>query len=186
MVNITFIGREKYKKQMEKKTMKVVYGFCQSPYGKVLIGVAEDKICHLSFVKSELQNVNELKREWPGAIFERKDEEVSPIAEKAFSEERESLEILCKGTEFQQLVWRELLKVPEGETWSYEQLAKNLGKPTATRACANAVAKNNVGYLIPCHRIVRKSGDIGKYGGGSKIKEKILEAEKQKKNASNG
>ncbi|NOS67502.1 MAG: methylated-DNA--[protein]-cysteine S-methyltransferase [Candidatus Peribacteraceae bacterium] len=84
------------------------------------------------------------------------------------------------GTPFQRTVWSALQSVPYGSTMTYGQLAKKIGRPRAVRAVASAVAKNPVGIVIPCHRIVPASGSQpGKYAWGTKKKEWLLEHEKR-------
>jgi O-6-methylguanine DNA methyltransferase len=87
-------------------------------------------------------------------------------------------DLLLVGTEFQIKVWRALLNVPTATTISYEQLAIDLGVPSAVRAVASAVARNEISYFIPCHRVIHKSGDIGNYRWGASLKKKLLENEK--------
>lgn len=84
-----------------------------------------------------------------------------------------------EGTEFQQKVWRELLKIKKGEVVTYKELAKRIGNPRAIRAVANAVAKNKFPIKIPCHRVIRSDGKLGGYSGkgGIKGKLKLLKSE---------
>ena len=82
-----------------------------------------------------------------------------------------------QGTPFQQKVWKALQKVPKGETISYSDLARRAGVPKAVRATASACARNPVALLVPCHRIVRRDGGLGGYGGGLERKRRLLEIE---------
>ncbi|MFB6349558.1 methylated-DNA--[protein]-cysteine S-methyltransferase [Moraxella sp. ZJ142] len=84
---------------------------------------------------------------------------------------------LSHGTAFQQSVWQALRQIPYGQTISYAQLAKNIGKPTAFRACANANGKNLISLIIPCHRVIAANGSLGGYTGGVQIKETLLNHE---------
>jgi AraC family transcriptional regulator, regulatory protein of adaptative response / methylated-DNA-[protein]-cysteine methyltransferase len=84
----------------------------------------------------------------------------------------------AKGTPFQELVWTLLLRIPYGETWSYERLAVAAGNPAAVRAVARANGMNRIAILIPCHRVVNKSGQLGGYGGGIWRKTTLLELER--------
>jgi len=97
-----------------------------------------------------------------------------------FAKERKTFDIPLKliGTNFQISVWNELNKIPYGETISYQELAKRVGDKNSARAVGNANGKNPIPIIIPCHRVVRKNGDLGGYGGGIKIKRKLLELEK--------
>ncbi len=79
-----------------------------------------------------------------------------------------------KGTPFQLSVWNQLQKIPYGYTWSYQQLATAIGKPNAIRAVGNANARNPIPIIIPCHRVIRKNGNLGGYGGGIVIKDRLL------------
>jgi methylated-DNA-[protein]-cysteine S-methyltransferase len=83
------------------------------------------------------------------------------------------------GTEFQKSVWRELLNIPRGQTISYSELAKRIGRPNAVRAVANAVGKNPFAPVVPCHRVICSDGSIGGYSGkgGVIAKKKLLRAE---------
>ena len=82
-----------------------------------------------------------------------------------------------KGTAFQEAVWRELQRIPLGETRSYAQLAAAVGKPKATRAAGSANGANHVSVLIPCHRVIRGDGSLGGYAWGLDIKRKLLAKE---------
>jgi AraC family transcriptional regulator, regulatory protein of adaptative response / methylated-DNA-[protein]-cysteine methyltransferase len=82
------------------------------------------------------------------------------------------------GTNFQKQVWQFLKTIPSGKTYSYSVLAKAIGKPKAVRATASACAKNQIALIIPCHRIVPESGGVGEYRWGSKLKAKLLVAER--------
>ena len=84
-----------------------------------------------------------------------------------------------KGTDFQVLVWKEILKIPYGETRTYKEIAQAIGKPNSSRAVANACGKNPYAPDIPCHRVIRSDGKLGGYSGigGVKMKEKLLNIE---------
>ena len=84
-----------------------------------------------------------------------------------------------KGTDFQILVWKEILKIPFGETRTYKEIAQAIGKPNSSRAVANACGKNPYAPDMPCHRVIRSDGKLGGYSGvgGLKMKEKLLKIE---------
>jgi len=84
------------------------------------------------------------------------------------------LKLEPKGTEFQKSVWNEVAKIPYGQTSSYLEIAKRISRPRAYRAVANAVGKNPITIIIPCHRIIRENGDLGGYSGGIDIKKLLL------------
>ena len=87
--------------------------------------------------------------------------------------------MIFNGTDFQQKVWKEILKIPYGETRSYKQIAINIGRPNSSRAVANACGKNPYPELIPCHRVIRSDGSVGGYSlkGGIKQKKLLLKDE---------
>ena len=87
--------------------------------------------------------------------------------------------MILKGTDFQVNVWKAIAKIPEGHTKTYKELAKMIGKPNASRAVANACAKNPYPIKIPCHRVIRSDGALGGYSGkgGIKLKKKLLNKE---------
>ena len=84
---------------------------------------------------------------------------------------------VMRGTPFQEKVWKQLLKIPYGKTRSYEQIAKAVGRPQAQRAVGTANGQNRMAILIPCHRVVNKSGSLGGYGGGLWRKRRLLTLE---------
>lgn len=81
------------------------------------------------------------------------------------------------GTDFQKTVWQALETIPYGQTWSYQDLAKKIDNEKASRAVGNANGKNPIGLIIPCHRVIQKSGKLGGYTGGVHIKEQLLALE---------
>jgi len=91
-----------------------------------------------------------------------------------------SIPFIFEGTEFQKKVWKEMIKIPYGETVSYGVLSKKIGKPKAYRAVANACGANKIPIIIPCHRVVASDG-IGGYSSGVMIKKKLLQIEGKKK-----
>jgi AraC family transcriptional regulator, regulatory protein of adaptative response / methylated-DNA-[protein]-cysteine methyltransferase len=91
-----------------------------------------------------------------------------------------ALPLDVQGTTFQQAVWRELQRIPAGETRTYAQIAAAVGKPAAVRAAGTANGANNVAVLIPCHRVIRTDGTLGGYAYGLDRKEKLLALEKAK------
>lgn len=99
---------------------------------------------------------------------------------------RKSFDIPCRprGTEFQQRVWRELMKIPYGETRSYEEIANAAGSPGASRAVGGACKKNPIWLIIPCHRVIGKNGQLTGYAGGTEMKERLLALEQRRENIS--
>lgn len=184
MIDLTVVGPSEYKQWLSKGSFVVSYGHYDSIFGTCLIGLAKNKICHLSFVeKEDSKNLSALHEQWRGAIFEKDEKKTFLVTQEIFDDGNKPLSVLAKGTKFQEDVWRGLLEIPEGKTWSYEELASKIGRPKAIRASAKAVATNPIAFLIPCHRVIKKSGEVHRYRWGCKIKEKILNWEKKKLDA---
>ena len=160
--------------------LKIEYCFCASPFGECLIATTERGICHLGFVQKGNRSdaLNQLFESWPGAIFIEKLEPIDPIIKKIFepnhTTEPRPFNILIKGTNFQINVWKALLQIPKGNVVSYQDIAAYIGRPKAFRAVASAIAINPVAYLIPCHRVIAKSGKIHQYRWGSSRKKAIV------------
>lgn len=160
--------------------LKIVYGFHPTPFGACLLAITGRGICHLGFVGGDDRSsaLSRLRENWPAATFMENSINTSSTARRIFISKRESdsrpFHLLLKGTNFQVNVWRALLTIPSGSVVSYQDVAALIGRPKAFRAVANAVALNPVGYLIPCHRVIAKSGKIHRYRWGAARKKAIL------------
>lgn len=158
--------------------LEVRYGFTVTPLGEMLAGITPRGICHLRFVEAGERDaaVAALRREWPLAAFRRDDAAVTRLGRQLFDRfaEREPLSVLLKGTNFQIKVWEALLQVPAGAVISYTDLAGLVGNPRAYRAAGTAMAQNRIAVLIPCHRVIRESGDTGLYHWGTERKRALL------------
>ena len=155
-----------------------------SPQGRMLIAATDKGICAISFGDSDQQLLQGLMREFPFAVRRRDDAALSQWRDTLTkliqgSETDLSLPLDIRATAFQRQVWEALQQIPRGETRSYSALAKQIGKPQATRAVARACATNPVAIAIPCHRIVRQDGNLGGYRWGVKRKEQLLALERQ-------
>lgn len=158
---------------------QICYGIHQTPFGACLIATTPRGICNLHFLDSPDQDAPAqlLCSEWPRAELIQDQQTTQEICDRAFkpTEARSRPLVLCvKGTDFQIQVWRALLKIPFGRTITYQELADAIDRPTATRAVASAVARNSVGYLIPCHRVIRTSGELGGFRWGLQRKTALL------------
>lgn len=160
--------------------LKIEYGFGPSPFGQCFLAATARGICHLSFVDdgTEPQAVKALKKTWPRAEFvENKkliESYVSQIFDIAHHSKNRPFHLLIRGTNFQVNVWRALLTIPGGKVVSYQDIAAYIGHPTAVRAVAGAVADNPVAYLIPCHRVIAKSGRLHQYRWGTARKKALF------------
>jgi AraC family transcriptional regulator of adaptative response/methylated-DNA-[protein]-cysteine methyltransferase len=149
-----------------------------SPLGQMLIAATSRGICRLTFDDSEAS----LRRLFPNANIVKDDGGLKELVEGALTAiERPlampDLPIDVAGTAFQEAVWRELRKIPAGETRSYAEIAAAIGHPKAVRAVGSANGDNHVCVLIPCHRVIRSDGSLGGYGGGIERKKQLLAAE---------
>src|SRR5947209_10829329 len=149
-----------------------------SPLGTMLIAATSRGICRLTFDDS----VESLERLFPKAAIVEDDGGLKELVEGALTAiERPlaapDLPIDVAGTAFQEAVWRELRKIPPGETRSYAEIAAAIGHPRAVRAVGSANGDNHVVVLIPCHRVIRSDGSLGGYGGGIERKKKLLASE---------
>jgi AraC family transcriptional regulator of adaptative response/methylated-DNA-[protein]-cysteine methyltransferase len=154
-----------------------------SPLGRMLIAATDKGICAIQFADSDEELQQGLMREFPFAVRRRDDaglaEWKTSLAQLIQGQNiHPSLPLDIRATAFQRRVWESLQKIPRGQTRSYSAVAKKIGMPKATRAVAHACATNPVAVAIPCHRVVRKDGDVGGYRWGIERKEQLLAMEK--------
>lgn len=160
------------------------YGFHPTPFGECLIALTPRGICHLAFVGpvTRREALARLEHDWPLAPLHPDQNATRAAAAKAFPPPRgkvPALSLHVKGTNFQLKVWRALLEIPAGEVTTYGALATKVGNPKASRAVGTAVGSNPVSYLIPCHRVIRASGELGGYAWGPDRKRVMLARETQ-------
>ena len=163
----------------EGKDMKIEYGISHSPFGIVFIGATERGICQLSFIdeKNYSDSLESLQHAWPNADILENRSRMDTLSKKIFNihiEPIEKFHLFVQGSNFQVKVWESLLRIPTGMAYSYQQVAVSIALPLGSRAIGNAIAKNPIGYLIPCHRVIRNTGIIGGYRWGSERKHAIL------------
>ncbi len=164
--------------EMKRRCAGVVirYGIHAGPFGRCLVAITGRGICALAFVQdSEREAVARLRERFGGARLTASDKETRPWARNAFRSHRAPLELW--GTNFQLKVWEALLRIPAGSVACYEDVASAIGAPRATRAVASAVAANPVAMLIPCHRVILKTGAFGGYRWGTARKRALLARE---------
>jgi len=159
--------------------LEILWGFHGSPFGECLVGTTPLGICWISFVNRPGEDpLDEFRRNWPSARLVEEAGETGRLAERVFGGERawagSPLPILLHGTRFQIQVWRALLEIPDGAMTTYGAVAHAIGSPGAARAVGRAVGGNRIAYLIPCHRVIRSTGDIGGYRWGVARKKAML------------
>lgn len=147
--------------------------------GPILVAATARGICRLSFDEDE----SALRARFPNARIEAGGPAMADLVARAVAavnapERPHDLPLDVRGTAFQEAVWRELCRIPAGETRSYAQLAAAVGHPGAVRAAGSANGANSVAVLIPCHRVIRSDGSTGGYAYGSDRKARLLEREK--------
>jgi AraC family transcriptional regulator of adaptative response/methylated-DNA-[protein]-cysteine methyltransferase len=158
------------------KDMKIEWGVHLTPFGDALIAITPRGICGLSFLENPRKTLTEFKHQWPKAEWIKNPVTTLKIIHQIFGtgSQKRNVKVLLKGTEFQVKVWEALLKIPEGFVQSYQDVARTIQKPSASRAVGTVVGQNAVAYLIPCHRVIRETGILGDYRWGSSRKKAIL------------
>lgn len=160
--------------------LDIRFGIHDSPFGECLVATTPRGVCAVSFLSSDEPGdaVERLHAGWPGATIHGDQARTAEIARQMFDPAARPtdapLRLLLRGTNFQINVWKALLHIPLGAVASYEHLAALAKVPGAPRAVGNAVGANPLAYVIPCHRVIRKTGDFGNYGGGPERKKAML------------
>ena len=151
------------------------WGRFKSDLGPVVIGIYDDKVAWLSFPRGSEKGIPPTMDPW--SIVEERTDIAQPFFKKTISSSP-SLPVYLSGTSFQIEVWKALRAIPRGETATYAELAARIGRPQAARAVGSAVGANKIGYLVPCHRVIRGDGKIGEFRWGSELKQRMLDMEK--------
>jgi AraC family transcriptional regulator of adaptative response/methylated-DNA-[protein]-cysteine methyltransferase len=164
--------------QRRGQGLEIRYGHHPSAFGNVLLAISDRGICGLAFCEpaetvAELQRLASL---WPGARFRNADVETAGIASRLEypPDANHPLSLLVTGTNFQLKIWQALLRIPAGTVCTYGQLARLAGEPGSARATGSAVGANHIAWWIPCHRVIRSTGQTGQYRWGSIRKKALL------------
>jgi AraC family transcriptional regulator of adaptative response/methylated-DNA-[protein]-cysteine methyltransferase len=181
---------------MRLMTSDVLFGLTQTPVGLVygigglgqlmLTGfISQEDIEELGDAETVLQTImDDFEENISTATTVRDDEAIGGMIKSALDGTYTVLDDIfeaMEATDLQRTVWQELTKIPYGTTISYEELALRIGNPKAVSAIATAVGDNPLSIAVPCHRIIRKTGEVGDYHWGSDIKEKLLAYEQANK-----
>ena len=159
------------------RALHINYSFAESPFGNILVASTHKGICFLAFSEEESQGLTELKMKFPQASFERKLDMIQQEALFIFQKDwtrLSEIKLHLKGTAFQLKVWEALLRIPMGSLSSYSTIAEDVESPKAFRAVGSAIGDNPVAFLIPCHRVIQRSGTIGQYHWGAARKTAII------------
>ncbi|MES9851983.1 MAG: methylated-DNA--[protein]-cysteine S-methyltransferase [Candidatus Thiodiazotropha sp. L084R] len=168
--------------------LTISYGIADSPFGDSLIAWTDRGICALSFCDQSCSEQEKgLAQTWPEATITCNAKAASKLLKQVFCNKPEpgKLHLLLRGTNFQVKVWEALLNIGTSRLISYSSLAQMAGSPKAQRAVGSALAENQIGYLIPCHRVIRGNGDTGIYRWGNDRKLAMLVWEAAKKESGN-
>ena len=155
--------------------LAIDYGWFPSPFGEALAMATPKGLCGLGFTleRGRAATLADMRARWPRATFQPAPQRLAPMVSAAFAGTgRIDLHLL--GAPFQLKVWEALLAIPPGHVTSYSQIGAAIGAPTAQRAIGTAVGRNPLGWLIPCHRVLRKSGGLGGYHWGLEVKRMML------------
>jgi AraC family transcriptional regulator of adaptative response/methylated-DNA-[protein]-cysteine methyltransferase len=158
--------------------LHINYSFAESPFGPVIVASTPKGICYMAFVDgTDEEAFAELQKQFPNAVFSNFLDTIQQNAIFIFTQDWSKLseiKLHLKGTPFQIKVWETLLKVPLGGLVTYSGLAGGLQKPNASRAVGSAVGDNPVAFLIPCHRVIKATGETGQYHWGSQRKNAMI------------
>lgn len=156
------------------------YGFHASPFGEAIAVVAPKGLAGLGWVDGgdRAAALADMVRRWPNARFEEDQAATAPFARRAFDPAEwkpdRPLRLVLIGTDFELRVWETLLSIPMGRATTYSDIARKLGKPQAARAVGAAVGKNPISFVVPCHRVLGRSGALTGYHWGLSRKQAII------------
>lgn len=157
--------------------LKINYSFAESPFGNIIVASTAKGVCYLAFADDKQMAFDELKQQFPNAQYNQvtdiHQQNALFIFRKDWSQLPE-IKLHLKGTSFQLKVWDALLKIPMGGLSTYASIANTIGSPQANRAVGSAVGDNPVAFLIPCHRVIRSTGEFGQYHWGANRKTAMI------------
>lgn len=172
------------------KGMNIEYAICDSPLGRLLVATTNKGICAVSLGDSDTDLNAALIAEYPEAKISRSDRHLKKLIEVLLAhlsgyQPTIDLPMDLQVTAFQWKVYEILSTIPYGEITTYQQIAETLGRPKAARAVGHACARNPLAFVIPCHRVVRKDGELGGYRWGLERKKRLLRREKEASSCQN-
>jgi AraC family transcriptional regulator of adaptative response/methylated-DNA-[protein]-cysteine methyltransferase len=187
MISVEAIPPSIFRSKGEGLTIAI--GTIATPFGQCFIAFTKTGITDLHFLDADLGTsrgvtydmaTKEINAKWPNAKFQPADEEAIAFYQQQLTQLWENgmvnapLKLQVLGTSFQLKVWEALLRIAPGQVESYQDIAKAIGQPKASQAVGNAVGANPIGFLIPCHRVIRATGVIGEYRWGKERKIALL------------
>jgi len=161
------------------KDLEIRYAAHHSPFGFCFMATTARGICSLSFfdeMKQYKSQQAELNSEWPHATLIEDKKKTEKLVKKIFTntDNNNELRVLVRGTEFQTKVWEALINLPAASLASYQHIANDIARPKSVRAVATAIASNKVALLIPCHRVIRATGELNHYRWGKTRKAAMI------------
>jgi AraC family transcriptional regulator, regulatory protein of adaptative response / methylated-DNA-[protein]-cysteine methyltransferase len=166
--------------KLRGRGLNITYGFHDCPFGRALILVTNEGLAGLAFADQgdEKSALADMSSRWPEATYTENPKATMPYAKRIFESQNWSsdqpLRVVFIGTDFEIRVWETLLRIPLGKASTYSDIAAHLGKPSAARAVGTAVGKNPISFVVPCHRVLGKSGGLCGYHWGLTRKRAIL------------
>ncbi len=160
--------------------MVIAYSTFNTRFGVCLVASVEDRVCAILFADKVADAVADLHARWPLSEIMKGNPPVHREVEKyltgisAGNNAGLKIPLYLKGTDFQIRVWKELLRIPYGSTYTYGELAMRLGGRNMSRAVGTAIGNNPIGYMIPCHRVLAATGKMGGYRWGIERKRAML------------
>jgi len=157
--------------------LQINYSFAESPFGSLIVAATPKGICYMAFADDADLAFQELQQLFPNAKYRQVLDMMQQNALYIFGKDwsrLQELKLHLKGTDFQIKVWETLLKVPVGELSTYSAIASAIDSPKASRAVGSAVGDNPVAFLIPCHRVIKSTGELGQYHWGSPRKTAMI------------
>jgi AraC family transcriptional regulator, regulatory protein of adaptative response / methylated-DNA-[protein]-cysteine methyltransferase len=164
--------------------LSIAYAITETDLGSMLVAATDRGICMIAFGDDQEELIRDLTQTFPRAQISRNPRQLTAHVEavvKLIKQPSQSLDLPLdiQGTAFQQRVWQALRQIPAGETITYSQLAKKIGRPKSTRAVASACARNKLAVAIPCHRVINSTGGLSGYRWGIQRKKQLLQRERQ-------
>ncbi len=157
--------------------LNINYSFAESPFGNIIVASTSKGICYMAFADDRNEAFELLQQQFPHATYNQVTDTLQQNALFIFQKDWSQLSTIklhLKGTDFQLKVWEALLKIPMGGLSTYSAIAQKIESPLANRAVGSAVGDNPVAFLIPCHRVIKSTGEIGQYHWGSTRKSAII------------
>lgn len=159
------------------ESLAINYSFAESPFGNLIVATTQKGVCHMAFINNETLALDALKNRFANASYNQVVDKLQQDALFIFQNDWSKLneiKLHLNATPFQLKVWDALLKIPQGQLTTYGSIAKQIEAPKASRAVGTAIGSNPVAFLIPCHRVIQSSGNIGGYAWGNTRKTAMI------------